>query len=127
MNFKCEDLSIEDDKVFGCTITFSDTADDFEDNFDSSELINSNERYLMIQRSYAEDFDEEDYYSVETTESNTAWNERDQMIIRFNDNYISFEWYIAKVDIGIDLDIQEMKRLKSVLKRKFKNRIIIAE
>jgi len=72
MNFSCIELIINDDPDFGCTIHFSDTKDKgYDENQTIDEIINSNEKFFSIQRSYPEELYENDFYHIETSESDT--------------------------------------------------------
>jgi len=82
VDFICKNLSITDDPNIGCTLEFSDTLDDEKENID--DIINSTEKYLLIQRSYPEDIDEIDWYSVESSENETELNQKDKIIIKLN-------------------------------------------
>ena len=49
MNFQCEELTISDDEL-GCTVKFSDSKS-LDDQFMTiEEIMNSDEKYLLIQR-----------------------------------------------------------------------------
>jgi hypothetical protein len=51
MNFQCEELTISDEEL-GYTITFSDSKSS-DDQFKTiEEIMNSEEKYLLIQRTY---------------------------------------------------------------------------
>ncbi len=63
VDFICKTLSITDDPDFGCTVEFSDSIDNENENIDY--IIDNTEKYLLIQRSYPEDIDEIDWYFIE--------------------------------------------------------------
>jgi hypothetical protein len=70
MSFACIQLDITDDPDFGCTITLSDTiSKGFEEFQIPGDIVDSNEKYLLIQRSYPEALYENDYYHIETSET----------------------------------------------------------
>ena len=67
MKFICQDISINDED-FGCTISFSENRDDYnEENagkfakMSPSQIAELIGRYILIQRSYPEDQFEKDY------------------------------------------------------------------
>lgn len=126
MNFKCQALSITDDPDFGCTIQFSDTADHgFNENQSIDEIVNSNEKYFLLQRSYPEDFDEDDYYSIETSESEVELGYLDKIIIELSKERIKIRWSWVQVEIGLSLQENEFAKLERILKRRFKEKIIM--
>lgn len=54
MNFQCVELSISDDEL-GFTVTFSDSKSS-DDQFKTvEENMNSQKKYLLIQKTYPED------------------------------------------------------------------------
>ena len=128
MNFICEELSITDDPNFGCTIQFSDTKDPgYVENQSIDELINSDKKYFLIQRSYPEDLYENDFYHIETSESDTDLGFRDKLVIPLNRDKINIQWCGDMVEIGMKLDERELSRLLKTLKTLFKEKIIMIE
>ena len=69
MTFYSKEINIVDEG-FGCTITFNEERTDFEKELKQSieELMNSTEKYIMFQRTYAEDSFEKDYAYFESSE-----------------------------------------------------------
>ncbi len=70
MTFKCGDISI-DDGEFGCTITFSEFSEEsnhIANRTTSTDILESIERYILIQRTYPEDEFENDYYYFESSD-----------------------------------------------------------
>lgn len=126
MSFECKELSITENADFGCTITFSGSEnpglDDGEWIFD---LMNSNEKYLLIQRSYPEDFDEKDFYSIETSESDAILGDLDKIIIILSNYKIKIQWSGDEVEIGLNLQDKELKKLEKTFKRSFKDKVIM--
>lgn len=128
MNFICEELSITDDPNFGCTIQFSDTNDPgYVENQSIDELINSDRKYFLIQRSYPEELYENDFYHIETSESDTELGYRDKLVIQLNKYNIKVQWGGDMVDIGLNLEERELSRLRKTLKTRFKEKIIMIE
>lgn len=124
MNFICKELIITDDADFGCTITFTDSIESDNTEKSISEIINTNERFFTIQRSYPEDYDEIDFYHIETSESDTELGYKDQIVIYLMINRIKIQWCSDEVEIGIDLNINEIAKLKRKIKNRFSERII---
>ena len=67
--FECKELSISD-LEFGCEITFSEKPDTCESSNELSvaEILASSGQYIMLQRTYAEDEFESDYYYFESSD-----------------------------------------------------------
>jgi hypothetical protein len=112
-------------KFFGCTIEFSDSIDDGNESIE--DIIKSTEKYLLIQRSYPEDFDESDWYTVETSECETELNQKDKIIIKLKRNLFEINWSCAKLIIGLDLNDSEFNNLDRVLKKRFKDKVILID
>ena len=127
MNFKCEELTISDDPEFGCTITFSDTKDKgYDENQTIEEWLNPQGKYLLVQRSYPEEFDEDDFYTLETSESNIELDYRDKILINMNKQKIKIQWSSEEVEIGLqNLDKEEYHYLEKILNERFTGKVII--
>jgi hypothetical protein len=122
MNFHCEELTIED-KQFGCTITFSDS-NTSEDQFKSvEEIINSEEKYLLIQRNYPEDDFESDFYHIESSEIEGDLNSDEKITVKMDQEKFEIAWPGAHLEIGLNLTDKEMKELEEILGKRFKDRI----
>lgn len=128
MNFSCVELRITDDPDFGCTIQFSDTKDKgYDDNQTIYELINSKEKYFLIQRSYPEELYENDFYHIETSESNTELGYSDKILIDLSRDNIKIRWSGDIVEIGLDVEEMEVLHLRKMLKKRFKGKILLTE
>jgi hypothetical protein len=125
VDFICKNLSITDDPHFGCTIEFSDSLDNENENIDY--IINSTEKYLLIQRSYPEDIDEIDWYTVESSENETELNQKDKIIIKLNNNLFEVYWSGSKLIIGLELSDSELNDLNKILRTRFKDKIILID
>ncbi len=127
MNFKCEELTICDDPEFGCTITFSDTKDKgYDENQTIEEWLNPQGKYLSMQRSYPEEFDEDDFYTLETSESNIELGYRDKILINMNKQKIKIQWSSEEVEIGLQkLDEEAYHYLEKILNERFAEKVII--
>lgn len=125
VDFICKNLSITDDPDFGCTVDFSDSLDNENENIDY--IIDNTEKYLLIQRSYPEDIDEIDWYTVETSENETELNQKDKIIIKLKRNFFEINWTGSKLIIGLELSDSEYNNLNKILQSKFKDKIILLD
>lgn len=125
VDFICKNLSITDDPDFGCTVDFSDSLDNENENIDY--IIDNTEKYLLIQRSYPEDIDEIDWYTVETSENETELNQKDKIIIKLKRNFFEINWSGSKLIIGLELSDSEYNNLNKILQSKFKDKVILLD
>jgi len=126
MNFTCKVLSITDDPEFGCTIQLSDTADnEWHNDQRIAEVVDVHERYFLLQRSYPEEVDEEDFYSIETSESAVELGYLDTLIIKLTKSSIKIQWSCAALEIGLRLQDDEFANLKRTLEQKFKEKVVL--
>lgn len=128
MSFTCNNLSITDDPDFGCTIKFSDTKD--PGNIDYllvDEINNSNEKYFLLQRSYPEEQYENNFYSIESSESKTELGYKDLILIDLSRYSVKFQWSGDKIEIELILNENDFVHLKKILRKRFKDRIIMTE
>ena len=125
VDFICKNLSITDDPNFGCTVEFSDSLENKTEEID--DIINSTEKYLLIQRSYPEEIDEIDWYTVETSENETVLNQKDKIIIKIKRSLFEISWSGSKLIIGLELGDSEYNKLKKTLQKKFKDKIILLD
>ncbi len=125
VDFICKNLSITDDPDFGCTVEFSDTIDNENESIDY--IINNTEKYLLIHRSYPEDRDEIDWYTVETSENETELNQKDKIFIKLNSSLFEINWSGSKLIIGLELTNSELNDLNKILKTRFKDKIILLD
>ena len=103
INFRCERLIITDDPDFGCTIEFSGKEELSDDFKPIEELLKRSNQYLQIQRTYPEDEDEIDWYTIESSESDIVLNHLDKIIIDFKGDSVEISWSDAKVKIELAL------------------------
>jgi hypothetical protein len=126
MNFLCEELSITDDPDFGCQISFSDTRDEGDnENLTVEEIINSKEKYFLLQRSYSEGPYENDHYYIETTESDVELGIRDKVVIEMSMDRIKINWSHAEIILGLKLTEKEYTNLDRTLRKRFKDKLIM--
>src|SRR5690554_321347 len=112
MKFICKQLTINDDADFGCTIEFSDTIDKGQENQSVTDLLNPKDKYFLVQRSYPEDFDEDDFYHVETTESDIELSYKDKLYFELNPERVKIRMAFDVITIGLNLEPEEYKGLK---------------
>lgn len=124
MNFKCEELLIEDEEL-GCTITFSDTKIS-EDKYKTvEEIMNSEEKYLLIQRTYPdEEYDLDNYY-LESSEIDTEFDSDSIITVIIDPEKFEINWSEGHLQIGLNLTEREINTLQEILKSRFKDRIKI--
>lgn len=117
MNFKCEKISINDEE-FGCTITFSENqkSNDFKKQKTVKEIMESSEKYIMLQRTYGEDDFEEDYYYFETSDFEKSGELVDFEII-LSENKFLMTTGEEKYEIQIQPDRQTFEKLKNALSK----------
>ena len=125
LNFKCEQLTITDDSEFGCTIEFSDSVDKVDEFTPLEELLHPKNKYLLMQRSYPEDEDEIDWYTVETSEIEIDFSQRDNIYVTLNKN--EFKIYCSGVTIRIELKLfdKEYSNLVMILRTRFKGKVVM--
>jgi hypothetical protein len=123
MNFQCEELAISD-KELGCTITFSDSKSS-DDQFKTiEEIMNSEEKYLLIQRTYPEDDDDMDNCHIETSETDVELLSDDiEITVAIDKERFKIEFPGAQLEIGLNLTDKELENLKEILKSRFKDRL----
>jgi len=128
MNFSCVELRIKDDPDFGCTIQFLDTKDkEYDENQTIDDIINPKEKYFLIQRSYPEELYENDFYHIETSESNTELGYSDKILIDFRKDNLKIQWSGDMVEIGLNIEEAEVLYLRKILKKRFNEKIILTE
>ena len=125
MNFECKKLDITDDPVFGCTIEFTDTIETDSEDMTIEELYSPTVKYLLIQRSYPEEVDEKDWYTIETSEANINFSQKDKMYVTLSPN--RFEIYCSgeKIVIGLNLSEKKYKTLEKTLKNQFREMVVL--
>ncbi len=125
MNFKCKQLTITDDPDFGCTIEFSDSEKKHDEHTPIEEILHPRNKYLLIQRSYPQDEYENDWYSIESSESDTELNYKDDMIIRLRRDSFEINWTGEQLNIGLKITDKEYLQLEEILKTRFKERVTL--
>jgi hypothetical protein len=125
INFQCIELTIQDEEL-GCTVTFSDSRSADDQFKTEEEIMNSIEKYLLIQRTYAEDEYDKENYHIESSESNANFDPLEKIIMRINHNRLEAKWSGEEILIGLNLKNQELENLLRVLGSEFNERITIS-
>ena len=117
MKLECKDLSVSDEEL-GYTITFSQEKEEtkWESNMSIEELTRSLKSYILLQRSYAEDEFEDDYYYFETLDFDKSGELKDftievyrkQVLINYNNEIF---------EITINVNNKKFENLKTALKK----------
>ena len=113
MKFECKELRISDEE-FGCTITFSDTVDKGYDTYE--EIMNLNENYLLLQRTFPEDEYENDdtcYIELSDFEKSGFFSE---FSINLKRSEFKLEWEEDILEITLKINEKKFKQLKKALK-----------
>ena len=115
MKFECKEISISDEE-FGCTVTLSENKEmnDFEKEQTVDEIMNSIGQYIILQRTYAEDEFEKDYYYFETIDFDKSGELNDFKITLTQTEFI-LTYENEKYEIQINPDREVFDELKKVL------------
>jgi len=117
MKLECKDLSVSDEEL-GCTITFSQGMEEtkWESNMSIEELTRSLKPYILLQRSYAEDEFEDDYYYFETLDFDKSGELKD-FTIEVHRKQILISYNNELFEITININNKEFDDLKASLKK----------
>jgi hypothetical protein len=117
MKLECKDLSVSDEEL-GCTITFSQEKEEtkWESNMSIEELTRSLKPYILLQRSYAEDEFEDDYYYFETLDFDKSGELKD-FTIEVHRKQILINYNNELFEITINVNNKEFDDLKASLKK----------
>ena len=86
--------------------------------------MNSEEKYLLIQRTYPEDDEDVDNYHIETSENDIELISDDiRMIVAIDQRRFKIDWPGAHLEIGLNIADKETKNLEEILKSRFSDRI----
>ena len=91
INFQCIELTIQDEEL-GSTVTFSDSRSTDDQFKTEEEILNSVEKYLLIQKTYAEDEYNKENYHIESSESNANFDSHKKIIMSINHNRLEAKW-----------------------------------
>lgn len=105
--FECKELSISD-LEFGCEITFSENLGTHESSEELTvdEILASTEQYIMLQRTYAEDEFEDDYYYFESSDFEKSCEledfkielSRERFVININNEMFEVEIKVKELE-----------------------------
>ncbi|RTE52247.1 hypothetical protein EHW67_18865 [Arenibacter aquaticus] len=87
--------------------------------------MNSVKKYLLIQRTYAEDEDDVEHYYIESSESYMDFKPNEKMIMSINQDRLETKCNGEQVIIGLNLKKQEFENLLRILETKFNERVTI--
>lgn len=88
--------------------------------------MNSDERHLLIQRTYPENDNDLDNYHIETSESDIELISDDiKMDVAIDRERFKIDWPGAHLEIGLNLTDKELKNLKEILETRFKDRFFL--
>lgn len=127
MNFECKQLTISVDSNYGCTIEFSDSSEIADEILAFDKQLQANDKYLLIQRSYPEEEDEIDWYTVETSEDEIDFSQKDKIYITLNKELIKVYCSGVSINIGLKLSGKEYSNLEKILKTRFKGKVVMRE
>lgn len=125
MNFECKKLTISDYPEFGCTIEFCDTIEEQTENMTIEELFNPKSKYLTIQRSYPEEEYDNDWYTIETSEGDIEFNQRDLFYVTLSREIFKLEYLGESIVIGLNLSEKEIVNLENTLRNQFKDKVFL--
>ena len=116
MEFECKEIRVSYEEL-GCTVTFSDTPDKgYIENQSVEEIMNSNEKYLLLQRTYPEDeFEKDDFCYIETNDFETSGH-YSEFKMELDENEINVNWEDNEVRVGLKMNVEEYKKLISALR-----------
>ncbi len=115
MKFNCIEISISNEEI-GCQITFSDKKSLGEEasNMSVQEIIDSIGNYLLIQRSFADYEDENNYVYYETHHEQFIGELIDYQII-LSKNCFELNLPNGKIEVSINPTDKEFSELKEAL------------
>ena len=117
MKFNCKEISINDE-AFGCTLTFSEKIEDgkAQAKMTIEELMNSMGQYVMLQRTYAEDEFEKDYYYIETNDPDKCGDLKNFKITLSRTKFL-MTYDNELFEITINVDNQQFENLKKAIEK----------
>ncbi|WP_075590815.1 hypothetical protein [Labilibacter marinus] len=115
MKLNCIEISINNEEL-GCQVTFSEKRSLGEKaaNMSVQEIIDSTGKYLLIQRSYADYEDENEYVYYETHDGNFA-GELVDYEITLSKQCLELDQTEGKIIVSISPTAKEYRELKKTL------------
>jgi len=118
MNFECKKISINDEAL-GCQVIFHEKADAgiYPENMSIQEMIDSRDKYLLLQRFYPEDEYDRDTCYMETHDQGVCGHiKKYEMILSKS----KFELVLQKEHIEISIspkgkEFEDLKKILSIL------------
>lgn len=127
MDFFAKEISISDEG-FGITISIDQKKDEYNSNIDLSfeEILNSMGKYILLQKTYAEDEFDRDYYYFESHDREKC-GELDDFEIVLSHSEFMIETPNLKYKIGIKTDSNLFNELKQALQyfTKYKGKLTV--
>lgn len=114
-------MTIYDDPDFGCSIEFSDAIEEQT----VEELFNPRSKYLTIQKCYPDEEYDNDWYTIETSEADIEFNQRDLFYVTLSREIFRLDYFIESVSIGLNLSEKEFKKLEKTLRNQFKDKVFL--
>ena len=115
MRFECKKISINDEAL-GCQVIFSEKADAgiYPENMSLQEMIESRDKYLLLQRFYPEDEYDKDICYMETHDQDFSGHFKDYEMVLSKSK---FELVMQKghIEISINPKKKEFEDLKKIL------------
>ena len=117
MKFDCKEISIDDEEV-GCAVTFSENTNQgiYVKEQTVDEIMNSIEKYIMLQRTYSEDEFEKDYYYFESSDFEKS-GELNNFEINLSRTKFTLTFENEVYEIQINSDNHTFDKLRIVLKK----------
>jgi len=124
MDFIAKEISISDEG-FGITISISQNKDKFNLSFD--EIINSMGKYILLQKTYAEDEFDSDYYYFESHDKDKCGELEDDYEIILSHSEFIIKSQTIKYKIGIKPNPTLFEELKEALQyfTKYKGKLTV--
>ena len=118
MNFECKKISINDEAL-GCQVIFHEKADAgiYPENMSLQEMIDSRDKYLLLQRFYPEDEYDRGICYMETHDQGVCGHLKKHKIILSKNK---FELVLQKDHIEISIspkgkEFEDLKKILSIL------------
>ena len=89
--------------------------------------MNSEEKYLLIQRTYPDDEYDSDNYHLESSETDTEFDSDFIMTVTIEREKFEIDWSGVHLTIELNLTEKEITTLQGILKTRFKDRIKIMQ
>ncbi len=119
MNFICRRLIISDDDFLGCSIEFLNRMDATGRTSAEEKSTDAVKKYLLIQRTYAGELSESDYYEVQSSESETELRQGQKMTIEVDRRRFKIQWSGDEIVIGLEISNEDHVALIDMLRSKF--------